>query len=198
MNPENHPGEEPSASSSTYVQNSMHQEQHNQFATVNILKQGPDEEAVRHMISKEAQHVGQKVYETTAGEVTDKVESLKGHQAREMANLKTNIGKEVTTFVQNQIENQDQRCESRARSASKDSVEEAKSIVDSQARMTAQHLQELHDRTQTQIQDLRQGAVQERAQQQDWMEQQGQQITELKNFIQETITAMREHTETTV
>ena len=85
MNPENHPGEEPSASSSTYVQNSMHQEQHNQFATVNILKQGPDEEAVRQLISQEAQHVGQKVYETTAGEVTDQVESLKGHQAREMA-----------------------------------------------------------------------------------------------------------------
>ena len=150
--PESSPCDEPSSSS--YVQNSLHQEQHNQYATLNIVNQGPNEETVRQLISQEAMEIGQKVYQTTTGEVIQEVESMKGHHARELENLRTNIGTEVTTYVQNQIGVQDQRCESRARSISKDSAEETKSIVESQAKLTNQQLQEIHQRTQTEIHDL--------------------------------------------
>ena len=184
-------------SSSSYVQNSIHQEQHNKYATVNIVNQGPDEEAVRQLISQEAMAIGQQVYQTTAGDVIQEVESMKGLHAQELENLRTNMGTEVTSFVQNQIGEQDQRCAGRTRSASKDSAEETKSIVESQAKITNQQLQEIQQRTHTEIQDLRQFAVQDRVQHQDWTKRQNEQMTELKSFIEGAITTIRDQAEST-
>ena len=75
QDPEKSPHTEPSSSS--YVQNTMRQEQHNQFAALNIVNQGPNEDAVIQLVKQGAMEVGKHVHQVTTREVTHEMESLR-------------------------------------------------------------------------------------------------------------------------
>ena len=99
--------------------------------------------------------------------------------------MQNHIETGVTSFVNNQLEAQNEAVDSRARSISKDSAEETRSLMETQARTTTQQLQELNKISQTQIQEIRNAHVQDRQNQEGLVRRQEEQFKMLTTALQD-------------